>query len=249
MSGGSLPVSFYLSNQSSNPINRFLHGTRYKWIARKLEPLLKESFLAGAPLRVLEIGAGLGKTISCLEVLGYPFEYVGVEPDPEFFSVMKHSCVNRSSFSFHNCTAEDFFASNNRPFDIVIALETLEHVCDDSLPGIIDSIYMLKPQRFFATVPNETGPIIILKTLFSILTGYTRHKTYRWRDVFYAAFGMPYFLPRHEFSHIGFEWTFVQHLIRQRFVIESIGKNPFDFLPLSLSASVYFDSSPRSRTS
>src|SRR5690606_3532533 len=101
--------------------------------------------------------------------------------------------------------------------DVIVALETLEHIPEPIAFRIVERIAALKPKLFLCSVPIEIGPSIVFKNVGSALCGYVRHRSYGWRDTFWAGIYQLHKLPPHSTSHKGFDWRWLAHIIRYHF--------------------------------
>lgn len=81
--------------------------------------------------------------------------------------------------------------------DIIVALETFEHIPEHDVVRIVEAVAASKPRLFVCSVPVEVGPAIWLKNVGSLVTGYMRHKEYRWSETFWAGLYQLDRLPPH----------------------------------------------------
>lgn len=233
----------YERNQRANPLTRWLHGFRYRSILEIVDRLAAER--PGQPLRVLEIGTAHGKLFEELD-RRYEIRYVGIELDPAFCRTARERHGWRDNFELREGSAADpaMWRDLERP-DLVVAMETLEHIPERADVRIIERVAALAPRCFVASVPVEVGPAIWIKNVGSRLTGYNRHKSYSWRDTFWAGLYQLDRLPPHGTGHRGFDWRWLAHTIRHYFVIRQIRRSPFPFVPTPLAFSVMFVTEPR----
>jgi len=239
---GNLAVAEYRSNQDFNPINRYLHSIRYRELARFLSTVLTTP-----EPRIFEIGCGLGQSIEVIRSTlgGRPFHYHGVDYGANY---VDHANAQHGAPGLRfecrdviDMAAEDFRPPE--PPDCILALEVLEHVPEADMPSIIDWLARLGPPVLI-TVPNETGPAVLIKNLGSAAMGYTRHLEYRWADTVNAALGRLERLPPHAGGHKGFDWRWLLSVLKQHYDVE-VRTSPYRFVPRSLSPSIFFDCRPR----
>src|SRR5690606_41992595 len=110
---------------------------------------------------------------------------------------------------------------------------------------IIESIAHARPQRFVCSVPIEIGPSVLIKNFGSVLMGYSRHKTYTWKQTLAAGFYQLDKLPRHTTSHLAFDWRWLAQTIRDHFRIIDTRFLPFSYFPASVSTTAFFVAEPR----
>jgi hypothetical protein len=126
-------------------------------------------------------------------------------------------------------------------FDVICAMETLEHIPRAEVTVLLDKIAARRPRpMFIASVPVETGPSIWLKNIGSAICGYSRHHEYSWSETFWAGLYRLDKLPPHGTSHKGFDWRWLHHEMTQRFSVR-VRKLPVVGLPAS---SVFFSAKP-----
>jgi hypothetical protein len=134
---------------------------------------------------------------------------------------------------------------NLKRADIVVALETFEHIPEHDVVRIIEAIAASKPRFFVCSVPVEIGPAIWLKNVGSLVTGYMRHKEYSWPETFWAGLYQLDKLPPHGTGHKGFDWRWLAQTIRHNMKIKDIRKFPFSILPAAVAFSVFMVAEPR----
>lgn len=112
------------------PLHR-LNPTRLAWIKNEIairfgrDPKDAEA-LAG--LRILDIGCGAGILAEPLARMGGAV--VAIDPSAELIEAAKlHAEASRLAIDYRAATAEDLAAAGER-FDVVLALEVVEHVTD-----------------------------------------------------------------------------------------------------------------------
>lgn len=129
--------------------------------------------------------------------------------------------------------------------DIIVALETLEQIPEHDVVRIVEAVAAAKPRLFVSSVPVEIGPAIWLKNVGSLVTGYMRHKEYRWSETFWAGLYQLDKLPPHDTGHKGFDWRWLAQTIRHNMKIKEIRRFPLSILPAAVAFSVFMIAEPR----
>ena len=233
----------YERNQRFNALTAWLHTFRYRNLLRLVAGLARE--IPDRPLRILEIGAAHGRLYEVLDER-FRIEYAGVELSPEFVERALARHGDRSNFRMRLGSAADPAVYEGLdPPDLVCALETLEHIPERESFRIVEHLAPLRPRLFICSVPVEIGPSILIKNVGSLLIGYNRHRSYPWRDTFWASLYRFDHLPPHATGHRGFDWRWLAQTIRHFFRIREIRKNPFQWVPVCCALSVMFVAEPR----
>lgn len=227
----------YERNQSRNAVNRWLHGFRFKNLIEVLSAISTPD-----PIRVAELGCAHGKLFELLNSR-FAVEYTGVDIDPTLTAIANDRYGSRPNFRAVTGSAADVLPSISA--DVVIALETMEHIKESDVVRIVEAVAAMRPKLFVCSVPVEVGPAIWLKNVGSALTGYSRHREYTWRETFWAGL---YKLDRvhwHGGGHCGFDWRWLAQTIRHNMRIRELRKFPFRWMPAALSTSVFMVCEPR----
>lgn len=235
-------VTDYRSKQQFNPINRYLHSIRYGELRRFLATVLTKDDPS-----IFEIGCGYGQSIDVIRSAlgGRSFKYYGADLGTSYIEHAK-SHHGSSDVRFECRDARDMAAESFRPPeppDCIIALEVFEHIRETDVPKVVEWLVRMDAPALI-TVPNETGPAILIKNLGSAAMGYVRHRDYRLKDTLNAAFGRMERLPPHGRSHIGFDWRWLLSVLKQRYRVD-VRTSPYPFVPRSLSPSIFFYCWPR----
>jgi 2-polyprenyl-3-methyl-5-hydroxy-6-metoxy-1,4-benzoquinol methylase len=115
-------VSIYLdgSYKSSNPT---WHVEDCPWKARQIGAILKKHNVN--PDSICEVGCGTGEILARLRPTFPETHFFGYEVSPQAYDICKRKQSNRMQFRFEDLTAQtDVF------FDVVLAIDVLEHVED-----------------------------------------------------------------------------------------------------------------------
>lgn len=233
----------YESHLTYNPLISYIHSLRYKHIIDIFEEL--ESDLHGSDIRVLEMGCASGKLFGILDKR-FSIRYTGVDKRKDRVDVANKRYLNNSNFFVihDSVTNKEVFQQIERP-DIVVALEILEHIPEHDVVRLVENIAEISPKLFVCSVPVEVGPIVWIKNIGSVLMRYDRHKKYSWNQTFWAGLYQLDKLPPHGTGHKGFDWRWLAQTIRHNMKIREIRKFPIQFLPASLSNSVFIVGVPR----
>lgn len=231
----------YEKNQRFNTLVTWLHSYRYKNIIKVFEEL--SASITGRPIRVVEIGCAHAKLFSILNDR-FEIEYIGIEPDAVFVEVANERYQEEPNFKVIHGAAEKQL-NRTMDADIVVALETFEHIPEHTVVRIVEEIAKAKPKLLVCSVPVEIGPAIWFKNLGSLITGYMRHREYTWKETFWAGLYKLDELPPHGTGHKGFDWRWLAQTIRHNLKIKEIRTFPFGLFPAGLSTSVFFIAEPR----
>lgn len=232
------PSTEYERNQSFNRLVRFLHDTRYRHLIA-----LFESMSASRPLKVVDIGCAHAKAYGILD-RRFAIDYVGIELDAGFAAVAHQRYRARPNVRIVHGSIADHLAELDGA-DVVLALETFEHIPEHLVVRVVEKIASVRPVRFMCSVPNEVGPIVWVKNLGSAAMGYARHTEYTWRETLLAGLYRLDDIAPHGVGHKGFDWRWLAQTLRHNLKIARTFSNPFDWLPRTLSASLIFVCEPR----
>lgn len=223
----------YEQAQQFNPLVSYLHGIRYKRLLSVFA-----TFPADKTIRVVDIGCAHAKTFGLLNNR-FRIEYVGIEPDPTSVTAAAERYGDCENFRIIKGIAEDYMPEISRA-DIVLALETLEHIPEHLVVRLVEYIAVARPRMFMCTVPNEVGPILWVKNVGSLLCGYLRHREYTWRDTWNAGTYNLNVIDPHGISHKGFDWRWLAQTLRYNMRVAGMYSSPFGWLPKTISFSVHF---------
>jgi hypothetical protein len=235
-------MDLYERNQQHNRLNAWLHSLRFK---NTLSILRRMSVAQhGRPLRVIEIGSAHGKLFGLLKNEQFAVDYTGIELLPLYAQVSVERYGGYPNFRVVFGSAADVLPDlqDTEP-DVVIALETMEHIPDVDVDRTLSAIAALRPRRFLCSVPVEVGPILWIKNIGSALTGYTRHEEYSWMETLWAGAYQLDRLPPHGIKHKGFDWRQLERAIAKRMNVQKIQRFPFGMMA-GLSTSVYIVAQP-----
>lgn len=229
----------YEGNQSFNAVTAWLHSLRYKNILDVFSRFVPKGT---DPIKVVEIGCAEAKLFSILD-RRFPIEYLGIDADSRSVSVARDRYDKRRNFDVVHESAVQALDCVLCP-DVIVALETLEHIPEREVVRIVEKIGQVKPALFICSFPVEIGPAIWAKNIGSWLSGYMRHREYTWPETFWAGLYRMDRLPAHATGHKGFDWRWLVQTIRHNMQIQETRRFPFRFLPAAFSSSVFLVAAP-----
>ncbi|MDR2507245.1 MAG: class I SAM-dependent methyltransferase [Candidatus Accumulibacter sp.] len=218
----------------------YLHSFRYRNILKLFRTAKWET--GGKPINVVDIGCAHAKLFSVLNEQ-FSIDYTGIEIEAEFVETARSRYAHNPNFQVVHNSVTNALANLKRA-DIIVALETFEHIPEHDVVRIIEAIAAAGPRLFVCSVPVEIGPAIWLKNVGSLVTGYMRHKEYRWPETFWAGLYQLDKLPPHGTGHKGFDWRWLAQTIRHNMRIKEIRKFPFDMFPAAFASSVFMIAEP-----
>ncbi len=225
----------YEKIQNFNFITSYLHNTRYKNLLDLFKTIKKED---NDEIKVIDIGCGPGKSYELLNA-NFKINYYGIERRKDFCDLAIERYGNFQNFKIVCDSVENQF-SKFTDADIIIGLETFEHIPESLVVRVIEAIAKSNVPLLYCTVPNEVGPAILIKNIGSFIMGYSRHKEYSWRETISSSIYDLDNVGLHGVGHKGFDWRWLAQTIRHNLKIESITTSPFNFIPRSLSPSIGF---------
>lgn len=234
----------YLARQNFNAITSFLHGQRYPFTLDVIDRIVPRN----GPVSILEIGCGTGHLLPELAKVR-EFRYTGFDINASYVADAENQFGNGENVSFFEAdalTALTDLIKQGSAFDVVIALETFEHLGDHIVPRALDLVARLAPQKLVVSVPVEFGPSIFMKNTGSALMGYMRHREYTWAETFWATIDRLDRVPPHGGGHKGFDWRTVAREISQRFETESISSLPSSWIPKAFATNVFITANGKS---
>lgn len=234
-------MNSYEESLNTNRILSWIHSLRYKETIKFLE-----MFEWKRPIRILEIGCANAKLF---EVLNERFniEYVGIDPYPDFAREAYERYKHRPNFSViqQDASLMPSYEGLLPNVDIVICLETLEHMPLVHAQRILTRVKELSPAFFLCSFPVEIGLSVLLKNVASFLFGYHRHKNlYNWKETLFASIYRLDKLPPHTHEHKGFDWRVMCDEISERMQMLKILKFPFN-VPSFMANSIFTISCPK----
>ena len=226
----------YEKTQNLNFITTLLHSTRY----RNLQKIVKEvSTEKNGPIRIVDIGCGPAGSFEKILDLGVEFEYLGIELLEDFCDLARE---RYGSYKFFNITCDSIENQfdNFINADLIIGLESFEHIPEGVVVRTIEAIGKSNFSYFYLTVPNEVGIAILLKNVGSWLMGYPRYKEYKWSETLAASIYELDYVERHSTRHKGFDWRWLAQTLRQNVKVIRKTTSPVSIVPKFLSPSIGF---------
>lgn len=234
-------ATVYEQNQNFNSLISWTHSFRYKYLVEEFNEISIK--LGPQPIRVIDIGCAHAKSFGVLNEK-FKIDYTGIEVYKDGVEAAQERYGTYHNFKIIKNRVEEEF-KHFKDADVILALETLEHIPEDHVVRIIEAIAKTNPQSFICSVPVEIGPAVWFKNIASFATGYSRHKEYTWKETFWAGLVKLDNIPPHGTGHKGFDWHWLAQTIRHNMKIRKIRKSPFKMLPPSFNSSVFFVAEPR----
>jgi len=231
----------YERNQRFNALVSWLHSIRYKNILRVFEAMSRGR--DASRITVVDIGCAHAKLFSILNDR-FVIDYTGIEIDPLYADTARSRYAHNANFRVINDSVANCTAHLQRA-DIVVALETCEHIPEHEVVRIIEAIGEARPGMFVCSVPVEIGPAVWIKNVGSFVTGYMRHREYRWAETFWAGVYQLDRLPPHGTGHKGFDWRWLAQTVRHNMRLIELRRFPFDILPTAFAFSICMIAEPR----
>lgn len=210
-------------------IRSYFHNARFHWVQNRLRH-------EHQPVRsVIEIGCFDGKLLDYLP--SRPNRYVGLDAGWEGglqVALQKYSGDENVRFILgDNPRALDCLYGET--FDLVVSMETLEHVPPDQVEHYLAALARLVNGNVLITVPNEKGLVFLFKWLVKKLFFKDAEK-YTFKELVAATIGRMEKVSRIE--HKGFDYAqFIQE-VKQHFEVERMEGIPFRWLPIPLAFNI-----------
>ena len=142
------------------------------------------------------------------------FNYLGIEIRTDFVKLAEERYSHNSNLNIISDSVENVHNSFDDA-DLIIGLETFEHIPETIVVRTIEAITQSKCKYFYITVPNEIGPAIFIKNVGSYLMGYQRYKEYSWRETLAATLYNLDKVKRHGTQQKGFDWRWLAQILSQ----------------------------------
>jgi SAM-dependent methyltransferase len=238
---GDTNLTGYEKHQNFNPILKYCHSLRYKAALTIFSQIAE----GNKQLEVLEIGCAHARLFELLDS-SFKIKYTGIEICSEFVEVAKQRYGHRPNFSIIERSVLDLLDDiQAQHFDVIICLETLEHIPEREVVRIVEAIAKIAAKRFIFSVPVEIGPIVWLKNFGSWIMRYQRYEQYTLAETFWAGLYQLDKLPPHGIHHKGFDWRWLAQTIRHNMNIVKIRRLPTQMLPSGLSTSILIEAVSR----
>jgi SAM-dependent methyltransferase len=234
----------YERDQRFNPLVSWLHSIRYKNILKVFDEVASKT--QAKRIRVVDIGCAHAKLFAVLNER-FDVDYTGIEIDPGYVNTARSRYAHNTNFRVIHESAANC-AAHLHDADVVVALETCEHIPEHEVVRIIETVGAARPGMFVCSVPVEIGPALWLKNVGSLVAGYMRHREYQWAETFWAGLYQLDKLPPHGTGHKGFDWRWLAQTVRHNMKLRELRKFPFDVLPAAFAFSVFMIAVPRDTT-
>jgi SAM-dependent methyltransferase len=199
-----------------------LHQSRFHWLHESLRRV------HAACARVLELGCFDGRSIAYL--LRKPDAYLGLDANWEGgLDAGRRRWKDDHSVRFELCSTPEELLRNveGERFDTVLCLETLEHLTPEVAAAYIEAIAGVAIGHLLVTVPNEKGPVFLVKYMVKRLFG--DYIPYRPVEIWGALIGRMDLVERND--HKGFDYDDIVRLVGMHFDLLEVSGYPFRRLP------------------
>jgi 2-polyprenyl-3-methyl-5-hydroxy-6-metoxy-1,4-benzoquinol methylase len=211
----------------SSGLRRHLHQARFIWIHQKLLEL-------GCPsARVIELGCFDGKVLDYFPKK--PSYYVGYDADWEdALRLAQEKWKDHPNYHFRYCITPDQMTLGGDRFDIALAMETLEHIPEETLAPYLAKLAEVTDQYILITVPNEKGIVFFFKYLVKLIFGEVEKHSFA--EFVNATLGRMDRIERGH--HKGFDYERLTRLVGKYFEVVEVSGLPFAALPTAISFTV-----------
>lgn len=217
--------SSYNHRLFNNPFRRKIHLARFYWLKRVIQ-IYCPNYLS-----IFEFGCNDSKSLLFLPYL--PLKYLGLDADWEGgLNIAKKKYKAIEDYKFLKTKNIKDFPILKSKFDLVICLETLEHLPPHDLERYLLNLSSLMKGYFIITVRNEIGFIFLIKYLFKILFNLDPDN-YSTLEIYYQFIGKVEEVKRT--NHKGFSWLELVKILEMHFEIVKIEGIPFSYLPKFLN--------------
>lgn len=169
-------------------------------------------------LRILDIGCGGGILCEPLARLGA--EMVGIDPVADSIAAAQHHAAQAGLAIDYRCTSAEALAETGEAFDVVLAMEVVEHVADFNL-FIEEAAALVKPGglMFVATINRTVKSFALLIVGAEYILRWIPRGTHQW-DKFITPDELEIALVRSGLSIVG-ETGVIYNLLADRFQLST----------------------------
>ena len=218
----------YNTRLFSSGIRRYLHLSRFYWLAHRLTQL------NGVCSSVVELGCFDGKVLDFLPTP--PLRYVGFDANWEGgLELARERWGHIPQYTFRRCQNPDELELSEPLYDLAICMDTLEHVRPHDAESYIAALTRAAQSYIVVTVPNEKGLVFLSKYLMKRLW-IGRARPYTLSEICYATLGRLDRVARNE--HKGFDYASIIRIMAQYSRIVHVSGYPFSWLPVNMNFGV-----------
>lgn len=225
---------FYNERLFSGGLRTFFHLARFRWLKDSLHRL-------NCPQdSVLELGCFDARSLEWLPVK--PKRYLGLDANWEGGLDLGLARLNeKDPHELRLCQSLSDLPDVEEKFDIAICLETLEHLPDSDIEDYLAFLARSTRHYVLVTVPNEKGPLFLVKWLTTLLLGHPY--PYTSKELFFAVTGQCSRIPRDE--HKGFDYHDLLKKMDSMFKVKAVAGAPFRSWPLWTGLTVTIVACPK----
>ncbi len=162
-------------NGKFKPLHKF-NPTRIAYIREKIE----QKFSLNSNLKILDIGCGGGLVAEPFAKMGA--DVTAIDASAKNIAVAKiHAEKSNLTINYRNCAAEDLAATGEK-FDVVFALEIIEHVADVE-KFVASCAKLVKPNGllFVATINRNLKSLLTAKFAVEYILRWLPAGTHDWK--------------------------------------------------------------------
>lgn len=169
-------------------------------------------------LRILDIGCGGG--ILCEPLVRLGAEVVGIDPVADSIAAAQHHAGEVGLAIDYRCTTVEDLAETGEAFDVVLAMEVVEHVADFNL-FIEEAVALVKPGglMFVATINRTIKSFALLIVGAEYILRWIPRGTHQW-DKFITPDELEIALERSGLSFVA-ETGVIYNLLADRFQLST----------------------------
>ena len=228
MNKGNFDKSYNERLFDNSGVRSFLHNSRFHWVSKKIHQLKLRD------IKLFELGCFDGRLLQYLP--SAPQCYVGFDADWEQGLSDAISKFSDQNLVFEKSVSpEDLRKFPDDFFDVSVAMETMEHLPPELVDDYISEISRITRSYFLVTVPNEKGPIFLIKYLVKRLFLEGTQK-YSLLEFLNASLGRMHKIQQDD--HKGFDYDNLILQLNNKFEIEETVSMPFRYLPIFLGFNV-----------
>ena len=195
-----------------NKIKRFFHLLRFNWLKEASE---------GLSGKVFELGCYDARSLDYLSFK--PSVYVGQDAGWEKGGIE----IAKDKYPEYKFIRSDSLNKNFEYFDLVLALETVEHLNRDEIESYIDYFSKISKTTII-TVPVEIGPIFLIKYLIKLFKN--EAESYNFFEVVACTIGLTSLVSQNQ--HKGFNFYNLIKVCKKHYQKVDVRGLPFRFFPL-----------------